>query len=101
MLQSVGSQRVNMTERLNNGINQDIPCAQLLPPGKVAMGQRTEPTPVPRAHLVPPTIQAMAYQESGHLIRLSLLNSSVGKESTHNPGDPGSTLGREEPLEKG
>ena len=93
MLQSMGLQRVNMTEQLNNRINQDIPCAQLPPPGKVAMGQRTKPTPVPRAHLVPPTIQAMAYQESGPLIRLSLLDSSLGKESACNAGDPGSIPG--------
>ena len=69
---------------------QDIPCTQLLPPGKVATGQGTKPTPVPRAHMVPPTIQAVAYQESGPLVRLSLFHSSAGKESALSGGDPGS-----------
>ena len=50
-------------------------------------------TPGPRAHLVSPNIQAMAYQESGLLITLSLLNSSVGKESSRNAEDPGSIPG--------
>ena len=35
----------------------------------------------------------MAYQESGLLITLSLLNSSVGKESSRNAEDPGSIPG--------
>ena len=69
---------------------QDIPCTQLPPPGKVATGQGTKPTPVPRAHMVPPTIQAVAYQESGPSVRLSLFHSSAGKESARSGGDPGS-----------
>ena len=35
------------------------------------------------------------------LLKEGFLDSSVGKESACNAGDPGSFLGREDPLEKG